>query len=221
MKVTANNRLIGIAVALIVMFLLTWLIPSTKVKVKPKQSQSIPVAAVPIGSSTSPNAPADATSTSLAVSSKSQAAMTKANTVGLKSSSDKNAERTFANNPAPAGTADTATALPKEQSARRPVQLPTGQKNARLQKRTAVPPSHRGAAASFYIQIASFGDLRDARKMRSMLRHKSIRAHIDHAAVNGHSYYRLRLGPYPTRKAAEMERRRMVHDGYKHAWVSH
>lgn len=220
MNVTTNNRLIGIAVALIVLFLLTWLIPSKKKR--PMRSQSIPVAAIPVGSGASSDSSTKVASTRSVAPSNGEGTMAKTNPTGLTSPlTEKDKGRSPSENPKLEGARGVATTAPQQQSTRKSLRAPTKQMNAQRRKSPPVSASSMGTAAKFYVQIASFRHRGDAKKMTSLLHRKSIKAHINRVMVDGHPYFRLQLGPYPTRKDAEAERVHMIREGYKHAWISH
>lgn len=217
MNVTTNNRLIGIAVALIALFALSWLIPGQKAR--PRRSRSIPVAAVPVGSSTSPNPSVQATPLHSGTPSVSESAVVSTNPEASMALTKATKESPPEKRRAAEREAGGPSVAPPKQSPRPAARAPARQQAVALKKRVLVPSSAKDATAGFYIQIASYRDFGDARKTASLLRHKFVRTKINRTMLKGHRYYRVRLGPYSTRHMAEAVSRRLAGDGFHHTWV--
>lgn len=218
MNVTTNNRLIGIAIALIVLFLLTWLIPGNKTR--STRQPSIPVAAVPVGSRTSSNPSVRLSTIHSVASVASGNSITTTKTLVPSSLTGKAEGNTNAKRPAPVAAIGTKEKVALKPSSRSAVRISTGQNFTSHQHRPVAPSLARKAKAGFYVQLAGFRRIRDAQRMASRLHHRSIRAKIDQTMINGHRYYRVWLGPYRTRRLAEKERLHMARHGFRSAWVS-
>lgn len=218
MNVTTNNRLIGIAIVLIVLFLLTWLIPSKKTRTK--HQAPIPIAAVPIGSRTSSNPAVRLSTIHSGASPASGNSVITTKLFAPTSLSSKAEVGTNSKRPGSAvasATKDEADLKPLSHST---VRVSTGKHYVSHRQQLFVPSPAREAKTGFYVQLAGFRKMRDAQRMTSRLHHQLIRAKIDQTVVNGHRYYRVWLGPYRTRRLAEKERERMARHGFRSAWVS-
>jgi rare lipoprotein A len=68
--------------------------------------------------------------------------------------------------------------------------------------------------AQFSVQLGAFTSRARAEDLRQSLEQDGSKATISESTVGGQSFYRVRLGPYPDRGAAEREARRLAERGY-------
>jgi len=59
-----------------------------------------------------------------------------------------------------------------------------------------------GAPGKYQLQVAAFQSKRDAKRLASNLRKREHRAHVVQAVVKGTTWYRVRIGPFASRKEA-------------------
>lgn len=75
--------------------------------------------------------------------------------------------------------------------------------------RVSTPAKERvapGASGKYQLQVAAFQSLADAKRLASNLRKREHRAHVEEAAVNGATWYRVRIGPFASRQEASAYR---------------
>ena len=82
------------------------------------------------------------------------------------------------------------------------------------------PMSSPGArpAGEFAVQVGAFAIRARAESLRDALTRDGDVATVTEAEVGGHSFFRVRLGPYPDRQTARAAARRLVSRGH-HAVV--
>lgn len=97
---------------------------------------------------------------------------------------------------------------------------------ALLEGRRAQPaaPAERPAAASkgnFVLQIVALSSDSEAQNRRAQLVSAGVtNAYVETATANGKSTYRLRVGPFPTREAAQAAQTRLRALGYDNSFIS-
>lgn len=99
---------------------------------------------------------------------------------------------------------------------------------ALLEGRT--PPSSNSAAASgsnnaqrgnFILQIAAYSSENDAQTRRRQLVNAGVtNAYVESTTSGGKTAYRLRVGPFPTREAAQAAQTRLRSLGYANSFIS-
>jgi rare lipoprotein A len=83
-----------------------------------------------------------------------------------------------------------------------------------IEYRSAAPQPHNQDQAGVYLQAGSFSDLGNAHQQRDrMMSHGP--AFVTSAQVNGSVFYRVMVGPWPSRAAAEQMQDRMRSSGAK------
>ena len=124
----------------------------------------------------------------------------------------------------PAASAQTST--PKPEPTRPPAREPAPRTDdgsvalALLEGRApvAAPSSNQG---SFTLQIAAYTTEADARGRRDKLVASGVtNAYVESATVEGKPTYRLRVGPFPTRDAAQAAQARLRALGYDNGFIS-
>lgn len=227
MNTTMRNRLIGLVIVLVVLFLLSWLIPRHQ---PAKDEHSIPVSAIAVGSSSvaaasSAMKPAQTMAGGVAAGGMTSAdngggiqtqPYQSAGAAGTSTDSD----GTQASAAQTASQYATAIAAPTQAEAPHP--KPKAKTPAAAPQSHAKPNIQTPAAASYpaspgdaYIQIGSYGEMANAQKMLSSLKQKGFRARIDTAAIKGKTFYRVRVGPYVDKNAATTVQRQLTAKGYK------
>jgi peptidoglycan lytic transglycosylase len=78
----------------------------------------------------------------------------------------------------------------------------------------ASPVSASPGPVTFSLQLATFTSRDRADALREAVARTGSRASLSEAAVAGETFYRVRVGPYPDRPAAEAEARRLAARGY-------
>lgn len=237
MKITTHNRLIGVAVILIVVFMLTWLIPTRK----PRPTRhAVPVAAVPVGAKANSESnqqgvaivstsatPSGSTASERSLAEVSSAQMPTAisspATTGASANAASNGNESVTTNPTPplstASQAISGYAASSQQSesasvTAKPARLTTTSHHEKA-NRARSPKTTRG----FYVQVGSYSSLSGAKKVLTRLRSKGIRARVDRAIVGGHRYYRVRIGSFSQKSSANNMRKRVSDVGYRTARV--
>ncbi len=83
-------------------------------------------------------------------------------------------------------------------------------------KSTAPKPS----SGSFILQVAAYTTESDAQARREKLAAAGVtNAYVENAVANGKTAYRLRVGPFPTRDAAEAAQARLRQLGYNNGLI--
>lgn len=87
------------------------------------------------------------------------------------------------------------------------------------------PPEKATAAApresNFAVQVAASGDREDAEKIVKTLRSHGFPAFVAPPEKAGDKLYRVQVGPYPTREAAEKIKPRLEQEGFKQPFIKH
>lgn len=83
---------------------------------------------------------------------------------------------------------------------------------------TAPKPAAKG---NFVLQIASYGAQADAQSRRTKLHQAGVtNAFVEQATVSGKQQYRLRVGPFPSREAAQAAQARLRTLGYDNGFIA-
>lgn len=83
------------------------------------------------------------------------------------------------------------------------------------------PPPKPAAKGNFVVQVASYGSQADAQSRREKLYAAGItNAFIEPVTVNGKSVYRLRVGSFPSREAAQAAQTRLRTLGYENGFIT-
>ena len=76
------------------------------------------------------------------------------------------------------------------------------------------------ASGNFVLQVAAYTTESDARSRRDQLSAAGVtNAYVENAVANGKTAYRLRVGPFPTREAAEAAQARLRQLGYNNGLI--
>lgn len=77
------------------------------------------------------------------------------------------------------------------------------------------------AKGNFVLQIASYGAQADAQSRRTKLHQAGVtNAFVEQATVGGKQQYRLRVGPFPSREAAQAAQARLRTLGYDNGFIA-
>ena len=206
MNDTTRNRLIGLAVILVILFLLSWLIPQQP---RTPGGESIPVAAVPVGSSSTVVAPV---ATAPDVTPVGEATHASSGDDGIRTQpydTGNNAAATAQRQPPAAAEKQGA---PADVS---PAPSQGAATSAVVKHDNAPEKTQATGAGAAFVQIGSYSDSSNAQSVLSELRKKGYRAEVDQVTVAGKSYHRVRVGPYKDRDAASTAQKKLAADGYK------
>ncbi len=84
----------------------------------------------------------------------------------------------------------------------------------------AAAPARPQSAGSFVLQVAAYTTQADAQSRREKLAAAGVtNAYVEDAIANGKTAYRLRVGPFPTREAAEAAQARLRQLGYNNGLI--
>ena len=133
--------------------------------------------------------------------------------------------------PAPTPPAPAVASAPVKPPAPAPVPNPPKQRTddgsvalALLEGRS--PPRQQAPAATsergnFILQIAAYGTEKDAQARRDRLVSSGVtNAYIEQSTAGGKTAYRLRVGPFPTRDAAQAAQARLRALGFDNGFIS-
>ncbi|MBP6017979.1 MAG: SPOR domain-containing protein [Burkholderiaceae bacterium] len=118
---------------------------------------------------------------------------------------------------------------PKPETPAKPVAKPSGSRTddgsvalALLEGRSpAKPAAAASTGGSFTLQIAAYTTDKDAQSRRDKLISSGVtNAYVENATVNDKSTYRLRVGPFPSRDAAQAAQARLRALGYDNSFIS-
>ncbi|MGB3435142.1 SPOR domain-containing protein, partial [Achromobacter sp.] len=85
----------------------------------------------------------------------------------------------------------------------------------------SAPAPKPAAKGNFVLQIASYTASEDAQSRRSKLHQAGVtNAFVEQATVNGQKQYRLRVGPFPSREAAQAAQARLRTLGYDNGFIA-
>jgi len=81
-------------------------------------------------------------------------------------------------------------------------------------------PAPQAQAGSVVLQVAAYTTSADAQSRREKLAAAGVtNAYVEEAVANGKTAYRLRVGPFPTREAAEAAQARLRQLGYNNGLI--
>lgn len=84
----------------------------------------------------------------------------------------------------------------------------------------APPAANQPASGNFVLQVAAYTTQNDAQSRREKLAAAGVtNAYVENAVANGKTAYRLRVGPFPTREAAEAAQARLRQLGYNNGLI--
>jgi len=217
MNTVLRNRLIGLAIVLIVVFLLSRLI----IRHQPVQDEhSIPVSAISVGSASVATAssaikPAPPTAGGVAIGS-----VASTDTGGIQTQPYRPTETagtSAENDGAAASAAQTAIAASAPPQAKAPqVHLQPSTKLPTAASKPAAPDRARGRS---YVQIGSYSDTGNAQKMLSSLQQKRFHGLIDTVTIKGKIFHRVRVGPYAGKPDAAKAQGQLAARGFKHTRI--
>lgn len=85
----------------------------------------------------------------------------------------------------------------------------------------ARPTPQPAARGNFVLQIASYGAQPDAQSRRTKLHQAGVtNAFVEQATIGGKPQYRLRVGPFPSREAAQAAQARLRTLGYDNGFIA-
>lgn len=85
----------------------------------------------------------------------------------------------------------------------------------------AAAPAQTATKGNFTLQIAAYTSDQDAQSRRQRLVSAGVtNAYVETASSNGKTAYRLRVGPFPTREAAQAAQARLRALGYDNGFIS-
>jgi len=221
MNTVSRNRLIGLAIVLIVVFLLSRLIT----RHQPVQDEhSIPVSAISVGSASVAMAssaikPAPPTAGGVAIGS-----VVSTDTGGIQTQPYRPTETagtSAENGGAAASAAQTASQTAIAASAPPQAKAP----QVHLQPSTKLPTAASKPAAPDrardrpYVQIGSYSDTGNAQKMLSSLQQKGFHGLIDTVTIKGKIFHRVRVGPYDGKPDAAKAQGQLAARGFKHTRI--
>lgn len=126
----------------------------------------------------------------------------------------------------PAATPQTTTPKPQPEPARPPAREPAprtddGSVALALLEGRAPAAASSANQGSFTLQIAAYTTETDARSRRDKLVASGVtNAYVEAATIEGKPTYRLRVGPFPTRDAAQAAQARLRALGYDNGFIS-
>lgn len=78
----------------------------------------------------------------------------------------------------------------------------------------------RAASGHFILQVAAYSSRDDASAQRDKLVGSGVRAYIEAVDIHGKQSYRLRIGPFPTREAAQAAQARVRVLGFDNGFIT-
>ncbi|MEW9571510.1 SPOR domain-containing protein [Rhodanobacter sp. Si-c] len=108
--------------------------------------------------------------------------------------------------PASAQPATAAAAVPTA-----PGNAPVATQNVVAAPATAVPKP--AAGSGYLLQVGAFPNPADAESMKARLAMQGFVANVQSVDVNGQTFHRVRLGPFPTASALEATKQRLASAG--------
>lgn len=83
------------------------------------------------------------------------------------------------------------------------------------------PTPRPAASGNFVLQVASYTTQADANARRGKLHQAGVtNAFVEQASINGKQQYRLRVGPFPSREAAQAAQARLRTLGYDNGFIA-
>lgn len=127
--------------------------------------------------------------------------------------------------PAPAATHDTPKPAPSKPAPREPSpRTDDGSVALALlegrQPATPAPTASTPTSGNFILQVAAYTSDKDAQSRRDKLVAAGVtNAYVEQAVANGKTAHRLRVGPFPTREAAEAAQARLRQLGFNNGLI--
>lgn len=208
MNETLRNRLIGLAVVLVVLFLLSWLIPRHPPRVA-DSGAAIPVTAVPVNGDGALRAPVAAATSAPPASS----------TAAPAANGSQNGGSAATQPPQDAAAAPASAPSAVIAPAPKPAPASTPAASSAPQPQPAATPAKRDSGGTVVVQVGSYSESANAEKVLLMLRKKGYRGDVVPVTVAAKRYYRVQVGPYADKASAEGALRRLSVDGFKGARV--
>jgi cell division protein FtsN len=115
-------------------------------------------------------------------------------------------QQAIANAPASAVPAPAPTAPPAA-----PVNAPVATQNVVAAPPTAVPQPSAGSG--YLLQVGAFPNPADAETMKAKLAMQGFVANVQSVSINGQTFHRVRLGPFPSASALEATKQRLSSAG--------
>ncbi|PTN50191.1 sporulation protein, partial [Achromobacter xylosoxidans] len=85
----------------------------------------------------------------------------------------------------------------------------------------SAPAPKPAAKGNFVLQIAAYTTSEDAQSRRGKLHQAGVtNAFVEQATINGKQQYRLRVGPFPSREAAQAAQARLRTLGYDNGFIA-
>jgi DedD protein len=82
-------------------------------------------------------------------------------------------------------------------------------------------PAAQPSSGNLTLQIAGYSTDEDAKQRRDKLVASGVtNAYVEHASSGGKSTYRLRVGPFPSREAAQAAQARLRALGYDNGFIA-
>jgi len=82
-------------------------------------------------------------------------------------------------------------------------------------------PKPAASKGNFVLQIAAYTTSEDAQSRRGKLHQAGVtNAFVEQATINGKQQYRLRVGPFPSREAAQAAQARLRTLGYDNGFIA-
>ncbi|MFJ1017753.1 SPOR domain-containing protein, partial [Bordetella bronchiseptica] len=112
---------------------------------------------------------------------------------------------------------------PKPAKPAAPARSDDGARAIALLEGRSPPPAQPKPAANgnFVLQVASYTTQADAQARRGKLHQAGVtNAFVEQASINGKQQYRLRVGPFPSREAAQAAQARLRTLGYDNGFIA-
>ncbi|WP_195843353.1 SPOR domain-containing protein, partial [Bordetella pertussis] len=123
----------------------------------------------------------------------------------------------------PAAPKPEAKPEPKPAKPAAPARSDDGARAMALLEGRSPPPAQSKPAANgnFVLQVASYTTQADAQARRGKLHQAGVtNAFVEQASINGKQQYRLRVGPFPSREAAQAAQARLRTLGYDNGFIA-
>ncbi len=138
----------------------------------------------------------------------------------------KSQDQSVASTPAPADTAPKTETIEPTPVASAPVReaappKPRETASAPAPARRAAPPAATGER--YVLQVAASSNRLDAEAVARALKSRGLPAFVETPKQAGvhDSLYRVQIGPYPSREAAEAMKPRLEREGFKNPFIKH
>ena len=131
-----------------------------------------------------------------------------------------NSEPAAGSEPAPKIVPAEPTPVPE---ARVRTATPRAEPRGALNSRHAAPPAEAAAGGRYVLQVAASSNRLDAAEVARGLKARGFPAFVVSPQQSGANdkLYRVQIGPYPTRAAAEQEKPKLERAGFKSPFIKH